>query len=77
MFALVSYLLYAVYALFIVLALSHVRRPHRGRVRARLRRSPGGWPAALTYASYNMIGAVVVLPVVRHLTSRRDAIVAG
>src|SRR3546814_9550456 len=31
----------------------------------------------LTYASYNIVGAVVILPVLRHLTSRRDALVAG
>ncbi|UPT64536.1 MAG: hypothetical protein M0D54_08515 [Hyphomonadaceae bacterium JAD_PAG50586_4] len=31
----------------------------------------------LTYAAYNVVGAVVILPVVRHLTSRKDAIVAG
>ena len=37
-----------------------------------------GWAlGGLTYASYNIIGAVVILPVVRHLTSDRDAIVAG
>src|SRR3546814_17634586 len=31
----------------------------------------------LTYASYNIVGAVVILPVLRHFTSRRDALVAG
>jgi uncharacterized membrane protein YkvI len=31
----------------------------------------------LAYAGYNIIGAVVVLPVTRHLTSERDAVVAG
>jgi uncharacterized membrane protein YkvI len=31
----------------------------------------------VTYASYNIIGAVVILPVVRHLTSDRDAVIAG
>ena len=31
----------------------------------------------LTYAGYNIIGAVVILPVTRHLTSDRDAVVAG
>jgi uncharacterized membrane protein YkvI len=29
------------------------------------------------YAGYNIFGAVVILPVVRHMTSRRDALVAG
>src|SRR3546814_20782341 len=31
----------------------------------------------LTYASYNIVGAVIILPVLRHLTSQRDAVVAG
>lgn len=31
----------------------------------------------ITYASYNIVGAVVILPVLRHLTSQRDAVVAG
>jgi len=31
----------------------------------------------ITYASYNIVGAVIVLPVLRHLTSQRDAIVSG
>ena len=31
----------------------------------------------LTYAGYNIIGAVVILPVMRHLTSDRDAVIAG
>ena len=76
MFAYVSYLLYAVYALFILLAFTHFGD----------RISDGfsaggpmiGWLGGGTvYAGYNLIGAVVVLPVIRHLTSDRDAIVAG
>jgi uncharacterized membrane protein YkvI len=72
----VSYLLYGVYALFIVLALWKFGE-----------RVPGGfaaWPqssgwalSGLTYFGYNIIGAVVILPVLRHLTSDRDAVVAG
>jgi len=30
-----------------------------------------------TYASYNVVAAIVILPVLRHLTSDRDAILAG
>ena len=30
-----------------------------------------------TYAAYNAVGAVVVLPVLRHLTSNKDALIAG
>ena len=72
----VSYLLYGVYALFIVLALMKFGD-----------RVPGGFAAfpqtegwalsGLTYFGYNIIGAVVILPVLRHLLSDRDAVVAG
>ena len=31
----------------------------------------------ITYAAYNVIGAVIILPVARHLTSNRDAVIAG
>jgi uncharacterized membrane protein YkvI len=37
-----------------------------------------GWAVAgLTYASYNVVAAVAILPFLRHLTSRRDAVIAG
>ena len=72
----VSYYLYAIYALFIVLALWKFGD-----------RVPGGFAAnpqssdwvlsGITYFGYNIIGAVVILPVLRHLTSDRDAVVAG
>ena len=76
MFAYVSYLLYAVYALFVVLAFSHFGE----RISAGFAASgpmPGWLSGGTIYAGYNLIGAVVVLPVIRHLTSDRDAIVAG
>ena len=76
MFAYVSYLLYAVYALFVVLAFSRFGN----EIQAAFARDSvvGNWAAGGTiYASYNLIGAVVILPVVRHLTSNRDAVVAG
>ena len=31
----------------------------------------------LTYAGYKIVGAIVILPVLRHLTSDRDAVVSG
>ena len=76
MFAYVSYLLYAVYALFILLAMTHFG----DRIAAGFDRGGPmtGWLGGGTvYAGYNLIGAVVILPVIRHLTSSRDAIVAG
>ncbi len=72
----VSYLLYGVYALFIVIALASFG----DRIPAAFAAHPGtsGWFAGgLTYAGYNIIGAVVILPVLRHLLSDRDAIVSG
>ena len=76
MFAYVSYLLYAVYALFVVLAFTRFGDEIRA---AFTTDSPvGNWAAGGTiYAGYNLIGAVVILPVMRHLTSNRDAVIAG
>jgi len=73
----VSILLYGVYAVFVVFALSSF-----GSRISQTFASAGGWndgwlSGGLTYAGYNIIGAVVILPVTRHLTSDRDAIVAG
>lgn len=76
MFVYVSYLLYAVYLLFIILAFTQFGE----RIAPGFARGGGNssWIAGGTvYAGYNIIGAVVILPVVRHLTSSRDAIVAG
>jgi len=76
MFAWVSYLLYAVYALFVVLAFSRFG----GLIQEAFARDVpvGNWASGGTiYAGYNLIGAVVILPVLRHLTSSRDAVVAG
>ncbi len=39
--------------------------------------NPGWALGGLTYAGYNIVGAVVILPVLRHLTSNRDAVIAG
>lgn len=76
-FKYVSILLYAVYALFLVLALASFG----GLIGQGFAAAPppsGNWVAGgLTYAAYNIVGAVVILPVLRHLTSRRDAVVAG
>ena len=76
LFKYVSFLLYGVYALFVVLAFS----TFGDRISDALNlAAPGdGWAiGGLTYASYNIVGAVVILPVIRHMTSRRDAVVAG
>jgi uncharacterized membrane protein YkvI len=72
----VSYLLYAVYALFIVLALWKFGDRLAPAFQANAQTA--GWAASgLTYFGYNIIAAVVILPVLRHLTSDRDALIAG
>jgi uncharacterized membrane protein YkvI len=72
----VSYLLYGVYALFIVLALwKFGDLVPRGF--AAYPQSSGWALSGLTYFGYNIIGAVVILPVLRHLLSDRDAVIAG
>ena len=77
MFKYVSILLYAVYGLFLILALASFG----GLIGQGFANAPppsGNWMAGgLNYASYNIVGAVVILPVLRHLRHQRDAIVAG
>jgi uncharacterized membrane protein YkvI len=76
LFKYVSFLLYGVYALFLVLAMTHF-----GDRIAIAYGSAGvgsGWVSGgVTYAGYNIVGAVSILPVLRHMRSRRDAIAAG
>jgi uncharacterized membrane protein YkvI len=76
LFKWVSFFLYGVYALFVVLSLmsfgtrigTHLATPA----------PTAGWlTGGITYASYNVVGAVIVLPVLRHLRNRRDAFIAG
>jgi uncharacterized membrane protein YkvI len=76
LFKYVSIFLYGVYALFVVLALT--RYHERIAASLALPVPTEGWiHGGLKYAGYNLIGAVVILPVVRHMTSRRDAAIAG
>lgn len=76
LFKWVTIFLYAVYALFVVLALAKFG----DRITANLALSvpTTGWAAAgVTYAGYNIVAAVVILPVLRHLRSQKDAVIAG
>jgi len=77
LFKYVSFLLYGVYFLFVILAFTRfgdrIVAGFASNVPATANWALGG----ITYASYNIIGAVVILPVLRHLRSDRDAIVAG
>jgi uncharacterized membrane protein YkvI len=75
-FTYVSFLLYGVYVLFVVLSLAHFG----GRIaQGFATHAPmHGWVAGgVTYAGYNIVGAIVILPILRHLTSSRDAVIAG
>lgn len=72
----VSYYLYAIYALFIVLALWKFGSLVPQGFAANPQTS--GWAlSGVTYFGYNIVGAVVILPVLRHLMSDRDAVIAG
>lgn len=77
LFKYVSIFIYGTYAIFLILCLTHFG----GRVAAGFTAPApvgSGWAlGGLTYAGYNIIGAVVILPMIRHLTSRGDAVVAG
>jgi uncharacterized membrane protein YkvI len=76
LFKYVTFLLYGVYVLFVVLSVTHFG----DRIVAgfALDAPNDGWVlGGITYASYNIVGAVVILPVMRHLTSDRDAVIAG
>jgi uncharacterized membrane protein YkvI len=76
LFKWVSIFLYAVYAIFVVLSFFafgdrilvnlSAPAPHEGLVL-------GGF----TYAGYNVVGAVIILPVLRHLNSHKNALIAG
>ena len=76
LFKWVSLFLYGVYALFVVLSLS----AFGPRISAQLATAQPmhGWlQGGLTYTSYNVVGAVIVLPMLKHLRGRRDALIAG
>ncbi|WP_188054273.1 MULTISPECIES: YkvI family membrane protein [unclassified Sphingosinithalassobacter] len=76
MFKYLSIGIYATYALFLVLAVSRFG----GRIAEGFAQPvpATNWFAnGVTYASYNIVAAVVILPVVRHFTSNRDAVIAG
>jgi len=76
LFKWVSFFLYGVYVLFAVFVLAKF-----GGQAAQQFSTPvptDGWLAGgLTYAGYNIVGAVMILPLARHFLTRRDAVVAG
>lgn len=77
LFAWVSILLYGVYGLFLVLALGAFGHDIAAAFSGPVNIGPDAWVGGATYAGYNIIGAVIILPVTRHLLSDRDAVTAG
>lgn len=76
LFKWVSFLLYGVYVLLVIFVLTKF-----GGQAAHQFATPvptDGWlSGGLTYAGYNIVGAVMILPLARHFLTRRDAVVAG
>ncbi len=75
-FKYVSVLLYSVYTIFVVLSLWEFGP----KIIAGFGKPvpATGWASGgLTYAAYNVIGAVLILPVLRHLRTERDAVISG
>jgi uncharacterized membrane protein YkvI len=76
LFKYVTYFLYAVYVVFVVVAV--LQSADRIAANFAAPQAMRGWAlGGLTYAGYNVVGAVVILPVLRHLTGQRDAVIAG
>lgn len=76
LFTYVSFLLYATYAMFLLLSLTRFGDRIGAAFAADMPTT--GWAlGGLTYAGYNIIGAIVILPVTRHMRSAKDAISAG
>jgi uncharacterized membrane protein YkvI len=76
LFKYVSFFLYLTYAAFVYLSLSHSGDKTAAALLAHTP-TTGWFMGGVTYAGYNIIGAVIILPTIRHLTSRKDAVVAG
>lgn len=76
LFKTVSLILYGTYALFIILAISRF-----GGLIAQSLAQPAddySWVGGgLAYSGYNVVGVVLILTVVRHFPTNRDAAIAG
>ena len=76
LFKWVSIFLYAVYAIFVVL--SFFAFGDRIIMSLSTPAPQEGWVlGGFTYAGYNVVGAVIILPVLRHLGSNKNALIAG
>lgn len=71
-----SVLLYGIYAVFLTLAVTSFG--DRIAEAYSTAAPPTDWlTGGLTYAGYNIVGAVLILPVVRHMRGAKDAAIAG
>lgn len=77
LFRYASFLIYATYIIFILIAFFRLGDGISAGLAMQPAVKPGWLEGGVTYAAYNIVGAVVVLPVLRHLGSRRDAMIAG
>ena len=68
--------LYLVYIVFVDLEFRRFRRSHRGAF-ASFPVGEGWFKAGVTYAGYNVATIPAVFFCIRHLTRRREALVAG
>ena len=76
LFKYASFFLYGVYAIFVFFTLRQFGTEAVQGLAAPA--ANDGWVlAGVTYTGYNVLAAVVILPVLRHLTSTRDAVIAG
>jgi uncharacterized membrane protein YkvI len=76
LFKWVSLFLYGTYGLFLTLAF--VRFGGRSLAALSSAAPMNGWLiGGATYAGYNLLGAVLILPALRHLETRKDAMIAG
>lgn len=75
-FKYVSILLYGVYAVFLGLSLWNFG-PQIAEAFARAKLESGWAPGGITYASYNVLGAALILPVLRHQQRASDAVISG
>lgn len=77
LFKYMSVFLYLVYAVAAILMFTRFG----DRMLVQFHLNPGlgqGWALnGLTYAGYNIFGGIAILPIVRHMLSGRDAVVAG
>lgn len=76
LFKWVSVFLYGIYAAFVLIVLAGFG--DQALATLSTPQPTTGWlQGGLTYAGYNIVGAVIVLPLVRHFLGPRDAVIAG